>query len=310
VAATPRQGEAAGAAARAGPAGPLAAQRNLILALLLGLAATAWALMARYSTDAGMEGMTMAGASPTMGLRAPLFLAVWVVMMVAMMFPTAAPMILAFHRIQAGRRRAAAGRAFVPTWVFVAGYMLVWTLAGVMAYAAALAAESLAARVELTSAAAARIGGVVLIAAGLYQLTPLKDLCLSKCRTPVGFIMTSWRDGGPGALRMGVEHGAWCLGCCWLLFAVLFPLGLMNLAAMAALTALVFAEKTLPRWGKGAARATAAILVAYGALVLAVPQALPTFVSGDGGGMAMPATEPAGGIRPAGEHMAPSSPGR
>ena len=305
MAAAPRQGEVAGA----GPAGPLAAQRNLILALLLGLAAAAWALMARHSDDAGMEGMAMAGASPTMGLRAPLFLAVWVVMMVAMMFPTAAPMILAFHRIQAGRRQAAGG-AFVPTWVFVAGYMLVWAMAGVVAYAAALAAESVAARVELTSAAAARIGGVVLIAAGFYQLTPLKDLCLSKCRTPVGFIMTSWRDGRPGALRMGVEHGAWCLGCCWLLFAVLFPLGLMNLAAMAALTALIFAEKTLPRWGKGAARATAAILVAYGALVLAVPQALPTFAPGDGGGMARPATEPAGGMRPAGEHMAPSSPGR
>jgi predicted metal-binding membrane protein len=101
---------------------------------------------------------------------------------------------------------------------------------------------------ELLPETAARIGGAVLVAAGLYQLSPLKDLCLSQCRTPVGFIMTSWRDGILGALRMGLRHGAYCLGCCWLLFAILFPLGMMNIAAMAAVTALVFAEKTLP-WG-------------------------------------------------------------
>ena len=258
------------------PIRPLAAQRNAILGLLLGLAAAAWALLAWQAADPAMD---MAVASPTMGLHAPLFLAIWVAMMAAMMFPAAAPMILTFHRLQAGKRER--GGAFVPTWVFVAGYMLVWTLAGVAAYAVALAAEAVAASTALSPAATARIGGAVLVAAGLYQLTPLKDLCLSKCRTPVGFIMTSWRDGTAGALRMGLLHGAWCLGCCWLLFAILFPLGLMNIAAMAAVTALVFAEKTLP-WGRWLAKATAAILISYGAAAIAMPQILPTFPAGNG----------------------------
>ncbi|HEY0437412.1 MAG TPA: DUF2182 domain-containing protein [Phenylobacterium sp.] len=257
--------------------GTLATQRNVILGLLLALAAAAWALLlAWHGSDPGMD---MAMASPTMGLRAPLFLAIWVTMMVAMMFPAAAPMVLTFYRVQAGRRER--GGAFVPTWVFVAGYMLVWTLAGVAAFAAAMAAEAAAAMAALSPESAARIGGAVLVAAGVYQLTPLKDLCLSKCRTPVGFVMTSWRDGTMGALRMGLLHGAYCLGCCWLLFAILFPLGLMNIAAMAVLTALVFAEKTLP-WGRWAARGTAAVLIAYGALVIGYPRALPTLPVGGG----------------------------
>ncbi len=186
-------------------------QRNVILGLLLALAAVAWALLAWQGA-----GADMAMASPTMGMRAPLFLSIWVVMMVAMMFPTAAPMILTFHRVQAGKRQR--GETFVATWVFVVAYMLVWTLSGVAAYAGALAAEAIAAHSALSPSTAARIGGAVLVAAGLYQLTPFKDLCLSKCRTPISFIMTSWRDGVGGALRMGLLHGAYCLGCCWLLF--------------------------------------------------------------------------------------------
>ena len=252
-------------------ANPLSVQRNVILGLLLALAAGAWAVLVWQSADADMD-MTM--ASSTMGLRAPLFLAIWVAMMVAMMFPTAAPMILIFHKVQAGKRQR--GDTFVSTWVFVAAYILVWTLAGVAAYAGALAAEAIALRAALSPATAARIGGAVLILAGIYQLTPLKDLCLSKCRTPITFIMTSWRDGAVGALRMGLLHGAYCLGCCWLLFVILFPLGIMNIAAMAVITLIVFAEKTVP-WGRLAPRATAAALVAYGAVVIAAPQLLPTF---------------------------------
>ena len=204
-------------------------------------------------------------------------------MMVAMMFPTAAPMIVAFHTVQAGKRQR--GEAFVSTWIFVAAYLLVWGLSGVAAYAGALAAEAVAARAALSPATSARVGGTVLVAAGLYQLTPFKDLCLSKCRTPITFIMTSWRDGPAGALRMGLLHGAYCLGCCWLLFVILFPLGIMNIAAMAGITLVIFAEKTLP-WGRVAARATAAALVVYGVVVIAAPQVLPTFV--EGSGMAMP----------------------
>jgi predicted metal-binding membrane protein len=259
---------------------PLSVQRNLVLGLLLVLAALAWALLAWQATNPEMD---MAMSSPSMGLRAPLFLAIWVVMMVAMMFPTAAPMILTFHRVQAGKRER--GDRFVSTWLFLAAYMLVWVMAGIGAYVGALAAEAVAARMALSSANAARIGGIILIAAGIYQLTPLKDLCLSKCRTPIGFIMTSWRDGASGAVRMGLLHGAYCLGCCWLLFVLLFPLGIMNIAAMAAITLLIFAEKTLP-WSRAAARITAGAIVAYGGVVLAAPQFLPTFTAGE---MAMPA---------------------
>jgi predicted metal-binding membrane protein len=262
-------------------ANPLSVQRNIILGLLLALAAAAWAVLVWQSADADMD-RTM--ASSTMGLRAPLFLTIWVIMMVAMMFPTAAPMILTFRKVQAGKRQR--GDAFVSTWVFVAAYILVWTLAGVVAYVGALAAEAIAARAALSPVTAARIGGVVLVAAGIYQLTPLKDLCLSKCRTPVTFIMTSWRDGAAGALRMGLLHGAYCLGCCWLLFVILFPLGIMNIAAMVIITLVIFAEKTLP-WGRLAPRATAVALVLYGALVITTPELLPTFQKNDG--TAMPA---------------------
>ena len=270
----------------------LSVQRNIILGLLLALAAAAWAVLVWQS---GGTNTNMVMNSITMGLRAPLFLTIWVVMMVAMMFPTAAPMILTFHKVQAGKSQR--GEVFVSTWVFVAAYILVWTLAGVAAYACALAAEALAVRAALSSVTAARIGGAVLIAAGFYQLTPLKDLCLSKCRTPVTFIMTSWRDGAAGALRMGLLHGAYCLGCCWLLFVILFPLGIMNIAAMAIITLVIFAEKTLP-WGRLAPYAAAVALVLYGALVLTTPELLPTFQKDDGTAMPAEMNMPGSGSMP------------
>jgi predicted metal-binding membrane protein len=253
---------------------PILFQRNVILGLLLALAAAAWAALVWQGAGADMD---MAMHLPTMGLRAPLFLAIWVIMMVAMMFPTAAPMILTFHRVQAGKRQR--GEAFVSTWIFVAAYLLVWSLSGIAAYAGAFAAEAVAARTALSPITAARVGGAMFVAAGLYQLTPLKDLCLSECRTPITFIMTSWRDGAAGALRMGLLHGGYCLGCCWLLFVILFPLGIMNIAAMAVITLVIFAEKALP-WGRTAVRVPAAALIIYGSIVLAAPQLLPTFSAG------------------------------
>lgn len=252
-------------------ADPISFHRNVILSLLLVGAAASWAVLVWQGTGADMD---MAMDSPTMGLRAPLFLVIWVIMMVAMMFPTAAPMIVTFHKVQAGKRQR--GEAFVSTWIFVAAYLLVWGLSGIAAYAGALAAEAVAARTALSPAIAARVGGIVLVVAGLYQFTPWKDLCLSKCRTPITFIMTSWRDGAAGALRMGLLHGTYCLGCCWLLFVILFPLGIMNITAMAVITLVIFAEKTLP-WGRVVARVTAAALIAYGLAVVVAPQLLPTF---------------------------------
>ena len=270
--------------------GPLRLQHNVILGLLLALAAVAWAVLVWQQGDATMD---MSMASPPMGLRAPLFLASWVVMMVAMMFPTAAPMILTFHRVRSVKYQLA--DAFVSTWVFVGAYLLVWALAGIAAYAGVLVAETVAARAALTPAAAVQVGGVILLVAGLYQLTPLKALCLSKCRTPIRFIMTSWRDETGGAFRMGLLHGIYCLGCCWLLFVILFPLG-MNVGAMAAVTLIILAERMLP-WPRLMPHAAAAALVLYGALVIASSQLHPT-VKKDGSA-AMPAetqmTMPGGG---------------
>jgi predicted metal-binding membrane protein len=251
---------------------PLVVQRRTILALLLLLAVASWGFLLWEATSVEMTAM-----GPTMGLAAPLFLVVWVVMMIAMMFPTAAPMVLIFHQVQASKRQR--GEAFVATWVFVGAYLFVWTLAGFLAYGGAILSELAAQSAGLSVGTAARIGGALLIFAGLYQLTPLKSACLSKCRTPINFILTSWRDGLLGALRMGVEHGLYCLGCCWLLFVILFPLGIMNVGAMAVVTALIFAEKAFP-WGLRISRLAAGALVLYGIFVLFVPSALPTFMAG------------------------------
>lgn len=249
---------------------PLSRERNLILASLLLLAVAAWGVLLWQSTTAEeqMKGLTM-------GMEAPVFMAIWVAMMVAMMFPTAAPMILMFARVHAGKRQR--GQSFVPTWVFVCAYLVVWTLFGALAYAVAVGAQELAQQSRWLMDSAARLGGVVLVLAGLYQLSPLKRSCLSKCRTPLDFILGSWRDGYGGSFRMGIEHGVYCLGCCWLLFVILFPLGVMNVAAMAVISLLIFAEKSLPM-GRQMGQMAALALIAYGALVVFVPAALPTMM--------------------------------
>ena len=249
---------------------PLARARVAILGALLVLAAAAWAILVWQSsmTDTDdMENML------TMDMGVPLFLAIWVAMMVAMMFPTAAPMILTFAKVQQGKQQG--GKPYVPTWVFVGAYLAIWTAFGALAYAAALGATELAGNSMWVMDNAARIGGGILILAGLYQLSPLKNICLSKCRSPMAFILTSWRNGYGGALRMGFEHGLYCLGCCWLFFVIVFPLGMMNVAVLAAIVLLIFAEKSLPL-GQRARQLAAAALLAYGALVVFVPSALPS----------------------------------
>ena len=249
---------------------PLQAQRTTILGLLLALAAAAWAILIWQGRAADSQMM-----GPTMGLRAPLFLAIWVAMMVAMMFPAAAPMILTFAAVAAGKRRR--GQASVPTWVFVGGYLAIWALFGVLAYLLALGAERLAASSMWLMAHASQLGGAVLVLAGLYQLSPLKHACLAKCRSPLAFVLGAWRDGYGGALRMGLAHGLYCLGCCWLLFIILFPLGIMNVAAMAVITLLIFAEKALPL-GERIGQVAAVALIAYGVAVIIMPGLLPTMV--------------------------------
>lgn len=253
-------------------ASALERERNLILGTLLVLAAAAWGVLVWQSAEAGgqMGGLTMA-------MSAPLFLAIWIAMMVAMMFPTAAPMILMFKRVQAGRRQR--GEGFVPTWLFVGAYLLIWTTFGALAYVMASGAEALAEGDRWLMENGPRIGGAALVLAGLYELSPLKRICLSKCRGPLDFVLRSWRDGKLGAVRMGLEHGVYCLGCCWLLFVILFPLGMMNVAAMALITLLIFAEKSLPI-GPRLSQVAALALIAYGTLVVLFPEALPTTMGG------------------------------
>ncbi len=249
---------------------PLPRERYLILGSLLVLAAISWALLIWQS--ANMNNQTM---GLTMEMSAALFIVLWVVMMIAMMFPTAAPMILMFTAVYAGKRRQE--QPFVPTWVFISAYLLIWTLFGVLAYPLALGSEKLAEQSMWLMQNASRLGGVILVIAGLYQLSPLKRVCLSKCRTPLQFILGSWHDGYGGAFRMGLEHGAYCLGCCWLLFVILFPLGIMNIAVMALLTVLIYAEKSFPI-GRQISQAAGVALILYGVLVTFIPNALPSMM--------------------------------
>jgi len=260
----------------------LARPRNVILVALLVLAALGWGAVVwqsgsgtSMSMSMSMDGSEDLGLDLTMGMAAPLFLAMWVAMMVAMMFPSAAPMILLFDRIERGKRDS--GRSYVPTAYFVGAYLAIWTAFGALAFAVAVGIDRLSENSGWAMDNWARVGGVLLVTAGLYQLSPLKEVCLAKCRTPMAFLMTSWRDGRMGAVQMGLLHGGYCVGCCWLLFVILLPLGVMNVAAMIVIALLVFGEKCLPA-GNRLARGAALVLVVYGLVVFAVPAVLPTTV--------------------------------
>lgn len=207
------------------------------------------------------------GPDLTMGGSWPLFLAMWVAMMVAMMFPAAAPMVVMY-----GRMRRSDPLSIT---LFTASYIMLWFVFGALAYLLSAAVEAGASRSDWVAANWGRAGGALLVLAGVYQLTPLKDICLHHCRTPLAFVMTNWRDGRGGAVRMGLVHGVYCMGCCWLLFVILIPLGLMNVAAMAAVAVLVFVEKVFPR-GRTVGLVAAAVLVVYGLAVTVHPSLLPT----------------------------------
>lgn len=207
------------------------------------------------------------GPDLTMGRSWPLFFAMWIAMMAAMMFPASAPMVLMYGRM---RRNDPVSVA-----LFTGSYFGLWVAFGAFAYLLGAGVEGLASRSDWVSMNWARAGGALIVLAGVYQLTPLKDVCLRHCRTPLSFVMSHWRDGRTGAVSMGMRHGLYCMGCCWLFFLVLVPIGVMNVAAMLAVALVVFTEKVMP-WGRGFGRAAAAGLVVYGALVILRPGLLPT----------------------------------
>ncbi len=196
-------------------------------------------------------------------LDATLMFLMWAVMMVAMMLPSAAPMLSTYARIAAPRE----GYRAHHVWMFATGYFVVWTafslLATVLQYA--LQRVSIVSNGLQTTWIASAI---ILVAAGIYQLTPLKNVCLKRCRTPIGFFMTNWRDGAAGAFKMGLEHGWFCTGCCWMLMALLFVAGVMNLAWVAAISVLVLLEKVAP-FGRAIALTSGVAMIAAG-VVLAI----------------------------------------
>lgn len=232
----------------------LARDRTIVAAGLGGIVVLSWLYLFRLAGGmAEMErhaamGMAMPRMQPWDLVDLVLLFLMWTVMMVAMMLPSAAPMILIFTGVT--RRRAAAEPASARVGSFVAGYLIVWTAFSALAalvqaglHAAALLSPAMTTTSRL-------LGGALLAAAGLFQWTPLKAACLTRCRSPLGFIMSEWREGVRGALVMGLRHGAYCAGCCWALMALLFVAGVMNLVWVAAIAALVLIEKVVPggRW--------------------------------------------------------------
>ena len=192
-----------------------------------------------------MSGMVMAGSQEWRATAVLLLFAMWAVMMVAMMVPSAAPMVLAFLGVN--RRRQATGRQFVPVGIFLGGYLAIWTAYSAVATLAQWGLHKAALLSPAMAATSPFLGGGLLVAAGIFQWTPLKHMCLKGCRSPLSFVMSEWRDGRAGAFIMGLRHGSYCVGCCWVLMALLFVAGVMNLLWVAVIALFVMAEKALPR---------------------------------------------------------------
>ncbi len=256
---------------------PLAAQpatalgrlgrQTALAGTLLTLAAAAW-----VATDLRMAGMD---GGPGTNPGAPgFFISTWVVMMAAMMLPAVMPMVLAYRDLQHERRGHRRSASAGSTGLFVAGYLAVWAAAGLVGYALLETGRSLDGGLFAWDRAGRLTAAGVLVAAALYQLTPSKNACLSRCRSGRAFLVNGWRDGPDGALRMGIEHGAWCLGCCWALMAALFALGAMSVAWMVVISALIAAERLLPRRAL-ATIGVASLLAAVALGVAAAPARVP-----------------------------------
>ena len=245
-----------------------------VVALLFVLAGLAW-----WWTADQMAGMD-AGPGTDLGTFG-WFVGVWVVMMAAMMFPSLAPTAALYSRMT--RRRGMA----LPV-LFAASYLLVWGVAGVGAYGLFRLGRSAFGGSLAWDSGGRWFAASVLAAAAVYELTPLKHACLARCRSPLGFLMGSWRDGWRGALQIGAKHAAWCLGCCWALMAGLFALGVMSLTWMGFVAALIAVEKTLP-WRRPVVWLTAGVLLILAVTVAVAPHSVPWLVVPGGGHAVMPA---------------------
>jgi predicted metal-binding membrane protein len=257
--------------------------RRALLVALLALAVVAWLV-----TNSRMGGME---STPGMDLgTVGYFAGVWVAMMAAMMLPAVAPTVLTYDRLRAGQPTDGTATTIEATALFVAGYLIVWTAAGLAAYALVELVRSVDPAFLDWDAAGRYVTGGVILAAAVYQVTPHKQACLAECRSPLAFLAERWRSGRPGALELGVRHGAWCLGCCWALMAALFAVGVMSLGWMALIAAFIAAERLLP-WLTATRSAVALALLVIGLGVTFTPDAVPGF------------TEPSGAMHPSGPSM-------
>jgi predicted metal-binding membrane protein len=231
-----------------------------LIVLLLGLAGLAW-----WRTAAEMRGMD---AGPWSGLGTlGWFVGLWAVMMAAMMFPSVAPTVALYSRMTRQQ-------SLVSPLLFAAGYLVTWVAAGVVAFGAATVGGNLTGDVLSWDRGGRWAAGITVILAGVYELTPLKDVCLGKCRSPLGSLLVSWRGGRLGALQMGMKNGVWCVGCCWALMVSLFALGVMSIVWMSVVAGLIAGEKLIP-WRRVATYGTTSILVVLGTLLLIAPGAIP-----------------------------------
>lgn len=242
--------------------------RIVIAAALIGVTILCWAYLIVMAI--GMSGMSMDNAvqmtvisSWDAGYFIMMFL-MWAIMMVGMMLPSAAPMILLFAG--ANRTRKESGAPYVPTTAFATGYFIIWTLFSLAATLLQWLLNEMALLSPMMVSTSPLLGGGLLIAAGLYQMTPLKQACLKHCRSPMHFVMTNWRNGVRGAVRMGIDHGVFCLGCCWVLMGLLFFGGVMNLVWIASIAIFVLIEK-LASFGEQGGKVCGGAMIVLGIFV-------------------------------------------
>jgi predicted metal-binding membrane protein len=262
--------EAAQGASGLAPAFAAARTRLGLITLLFALAAVGW-----WWTADEMQGMD-GGPWTELGTLA-WFVGVWVVMMAAMMFPSVAPTVALYSRVTESRSPVA-------PLLFTSGYLLAWTSVGVFAFAVANVGGRISGDVLAWDRGGRWVAAATLIVAAVYELTPLKEVCLGKCRSPLGFLVGAWRGGRFGALQIGARHGAWCIGCCWALMASLFALGVMSLVWMAFVAGLIAFEKLIPS-RRTATHVTAGILLVLGVLLIAAPDTIPALTVHGSGSM-------------------------
>ena len=243
--------------------------RLVVLGGLITVTALAWVYLIAMAADmddmgGGMPGM--AQLRSWTALDALLMFIMWAVMMIAMMVPTATPVILLCARVC--RRQGNGGQPFAPTSAFSMGYITAWVAFSIAATALQWGLEQTALLSPMMTSASPLFGGLVLIAAGVYQWMPYKNACLRHCRSPIEFLSTHWRAGVKGALVMGLEHGLYCIGCCWALMILLFAGGVMNLFWVAAIAIFVLVEKVAP-FGRVVGQGGAVLLVLAGVVVIA-----------------------------------------